>query len=319
MNDLSALILPQLSAGQPLESMPGIYRLTSIQHNDLSNHRHEHDAYLFHEKASIRVRWVSDHIDTRLKHGVLVAVRWKNNSTCDHGAINVHRISLVEHPVPWLNLFHTIPPGWVKDRELITHAATLIETLPKTHQMLFNAIFWSGDRMRRYCTGPSSMHGHHASRNGNLRHAVDVAQGIQHTCHERDFGNTAIGILAGLLHDAGKADEYMLKENGDWGMTTRGKLLGHKITIIEWIAVARAMSNPRMDENHYQALLHCLSSSASAPKWLGIRKPAMIEATLLNSHDRISGLENLMLHQSKPGSGWGRYHKHLGGEPFVVR
>jgi 3'-5' exoribonuclease len=101
-------------------------------------------------------------------------------------------------------------------------------------------------------------------------------------------------------------------------MTDRGKLLGHKITVIEWIAQAKAKFNLLMPEDHYMALLHCLTCSPSAPEWLGIRKPAMIEAMLLSCMDRLSGTEELMQRCASNRDGWGTYHAHLNGKPYRI-
>jgi 3'-5' exoribonuclease len=104
----------------------------------------------------------------------------------------------------------------------------------------------------------------------------------------------------------------------EWQMTDRGKLLGHKITVIEWIAQAKAKFNLLMPEDHYMALLHCLTCSPSAPEWLGIRKPAMIEAMLLSCMDRLSGTEELMQRCASNRAGWGAYHEHLNGKPYRI-
>lgn len=213
-----------------------------------------------------------------------------------------------------------MPHGWVKNRTLVMEAAALIENMPKAYRFLFNAIFWDGERLRRYCTGPSSMNGHHSGDNGNLHHAVDVAKLMQQFCEARVLTNVGLGILVGLLHDAGKADEYRLSSSGDWILSDRGKLLGHKITIIEWIASAHARWNLLLPTEHYVALLHRLSCSAGAPEWLGIRKPSMFEAILLSDMDHLSGTDDLMA-RCAPASqhGWGAYHAHLKGQrPYVL-
>jgi 3'-5' exoribonuclease len=106
-----------------------------------------------------------------------------------------------------------------------------------------------------------------------------------------------------------------LSPYGDWKLTDRGKLLGNKVTVIEWIAQARAKFNLLMPTEHYMALLHYLTCSAGAPEWLGIRKPAMLEAILLSGVDRLSGTENLMRRCSSNQDGWGSYHAHLNDRP----
>ncbi len=302
-----------------LAMMPRIFRLTSIQHTRLDDRQTRCTASLYHDKASLRISWTANQPDLRLKSGDLVSPRWSGHTTCEGGAIKISRLVLLERPEPWENLFHTVPHGWVKNRDLVNQAALLIEVLPRSYRFLFNAIFWDGLRFKRFCTVPSSMNGHHADDNGNLRHAVDVAKMMRQFCQARELTNESLGILAGFLHDAGKADEYRLSPSGDWKLTDRGKLLGHKVTVIEWIAQARTRFNLLMPSEHYMALLHCLTCSAGAPEWLGIRRPAMLEAILLSGMDRLSGTEDLMQRCSSSRDGWGTYHAHLHGQPYQIR
>lgn len=299
-------------------AMPKIFRLTTIHQEIIDPRRTRCTATLYHDRASINVSWTVSKPDLRLKSGDLVSPRWPGITTCEGGAIKIGRLVLMERPEPWENMFHTVPHGWVKDRELLKQAAGLVEALPRPYRFLLNAIFWDGQRFRRFCTMPSSLNGHHSADNGNLRHAVDVAQSIRQLCQGREMANESLGILAGLLHDAGKADEYKISQSGDWKLTDRGKLLGHKITVIEWIAQARAKCNLLMPEEHYMALLHCLNCSPSAPEWLGIRKPAMLEAILLSGMDRLSGTEDLMQRCASGSKGWGAFHSHLKGSPYQI-
>lgn len=301
-----------------LAMMPRIFRLTTIHRAPIDDRRTQCTATLYHDSASLKVSWTASKPDLRLKSGDLVSPRWFGSTACEGGAIRISRLVLMERPEPWENLFHTVPHGWVKDRELVKQAAGLMEALPRPYRFLFNALFWEGQRFKRFCTVPSSINGHHAADNGNLRHAVEVAGSIRQLCRGREMANESLGILAGFLHDAGKADEYKLSPEGNWKLTDRGKLLGHKVTVIEWIAQARAKCNLLLPEEHYMALLHCLTCSPSAPEWLGIRKPAMLEAVLLSNMDRLSGTEDLMQRCASNREGWGAYHAHLNGRPYQI-
>lgn len=318
----SGLTSPAIAAEQKtpthIAMMPRIFRLTSIHHIQVDGRQSRCTASLYHEHVSIKVSWIVNQPDTRLKSGVLVSPRWLGQTLCESGTVLISRLVLMERPEPWENLFHTVPHGWAKNRELVKQAAILIEAVPRSYRFLFNAIFWDGQRFKRFCSCPSSMNGHHAEDNGNLRHAVEVAQMMLQFCQARKLANEGLGILAGFLHDAGKADEYRLSPAGEWKLTDRGKLLGHKVTVIEWIAEAKAKYNLLMPTEHYMALLHCLTCSAGAPEWLGIRKPAMLEAILLSGMDRLSGTEDLMQRCSSRRDGWGSYHSHLSGRPYQI-
>ena len=294
--------------------LPRVFRLVSIDHEKEGERQTRRTATIFHEKAALRVCWVTGAPDTRLKPGELVSPRWFGASSYEHGAIRIRRLVPLGRPDTWENLFHTVPHGWVEDRELIRRAAKLVDALPRPYRHLLNALFWEGGRFRRFCTLQSSTYGHHSEKHGSLRHAVEVAERMRDHCKAIGKGSLALCILAGLLHDAGKADEYGLSPEGEWVPTERGKLMWHRVTIIEWIAVANARWNLNLPEKQYMALLHCLISSTHAPDWLGIRKPALPEAALLSGMEQPSGMEELMRRTAPGGAGWGLYHAYSNGQ-----
>lgn len=152
----SAAIAIEQETPANLAMMPRIFRLTSINHVQLSNKLTRCTASLFHNQVSIKVGWTASQPDIRLKSGDLVSPRWSGLTTCEGGIIKSGRLILMERAEPWENLFHTIPHGWVKNRELVVQAATLVDLLPRSYRFLLNAIFWDGQRLKRFCTVPSS-------------------------------------------------------------------------------------------------------------------------------------------------------------------
>lgn len=308
----------ELKTPLDIPALPSTFRLTSYSEKAIDHKSTECTATLFHEKASLKVRWTTARPDHRIKPNLLVSPRWTTARMIgEDGTIRISRLVLIELPEPMENLFNLVPTGWVRDRNLLRKASELIDVLPRAHRHLFNAIFWDGERFRRFCTGPSSMNGHHNGDNGNLRHAIDVAQMMREWAGRNDITSMPLTILAGLLHDAGKADEYRLKPDGSWALTDRGRLLGHKITNIEWIVAAMAKQRVTLPGGHYEALLHCLTSAKGAPEWLGLRKPAMFEAHLLSDMDRLSGTEDLMV-RCAANDGWGAFHPHLSAQIYTV-
>jgi 3'-5' exoribonuclease len=125
-----------------LAMMPRLFRLASIQHTPLDGARTRCTASLYHDQASLKVSWIVNQPDLRLKSGDLVSPRWPGCTTSEAGMIKISRLILIERPEPWENLFHTIPHGWVKNREMIKQAAVLVDALPRAYRFLFNAIFW---------------------------------------------------------------------------------------------------------------------------------------------------------------------------------
>jgi hypothetical protein len=105
---------------------------------------------LFHEPANLKVELFSDHVDTRLATGCLVSMRLKRQWLMTDDAVQIERLVLLEIPVSALNLFATIPPGWVRDRGLVARGQALWALLPRHFQHLFNAMFWDGKRFQRF-------------------------------------------------------------------------------------------------------------------------------------------------------------------------
>lgn len=301
-----------------IDTMPRVFRIVSTSCVPNSNGRGvTYRIEIYHDKAQLAVTFSRSHPDIRLRADLLVSVRWKLPVTSIQGAIQISRLVILEHPVKGENLFETVPLHWVKDRSLVAKARNLLDALPDNLRQLVCAIFWDGVRFRLFCDRPSSMRDHHSNRNGNLRHTVEVAEMVKLLASQYPQANLGISLAAALLHDAGKAAEYDIWSNGDWCMTDRGKLVGHRHTVLEWIAVALATQRIMLPEKHHLSLLHALTSAPNA-EWLGIRSPVTPEATLLSMADRLSGERELIGQLANRGGGWGGRHPNRKGKPFTL-
>lgn len=302
------------------ESLPGMYRLTRMDHKPGVNGMTTCIAHLYHEKASLRVVWECRQPDTRLHEGVLVSPRWLGRSTrSEQGAVRISRLVLLEIPQAGATLFDMVPHEWVRDRTLVERARALVDALPRHMTFLFNAMFWNGQRFMRFVVGPSSLNGHHTGRNGNLLHTVEVAETALKLAENRNGVCLDVLLMAALLHDAGKADEYAFNHRrGTFEISDRGALIGHKLTVLEWISAAMASNRILMPGMHYLGLVHALTSAKGAPDWVGIRESRSLEALLLSVADRLSGNQNLINQLTPKSEGFGKFHPHLRGRPYIV-
>lgn len=299
--------LPPILRVQSIERLPG-------QRGDTLNR-----AALFHESASISVEWLTRHADIRLVQGSLVSIRWLGRPVSSDGYVRIARLVLLERPEAEANLFDLVPHGWVSDRDLVTRASTLWQGLPRGFKHLFNAMLWDGRRFQRYLVGPSSLEHHHNQLNGNFRHCVEVAERALRMGEGQILANPSILAIGGLIHDAGKADEYRFDHaRRRFAMSDRGTLIGHRETLQQWIAASMASHRVIMPEAHYLGLVHALTAAKGAPAWLGLREPRSIEATILSMADRLSGEEELYQRLAPVEGGFGRYHKLLKYRPFVT-
>lgn len=276
-------------------SLPNIYRLLGIQVRELAGGGMKCTAQLYHEKASLQVAWNCRQADMRMHPGVLVSPRWSGCPVSEHGALRIGRLVLMEIPEPEFDLFDTVPHAWVHDRELVARAKALTDMLPRCMKYLFNGIFWDGRRFQRFLMGPSSLRGHHKGRNGNLRHTLEVAETVLKLSENRPKVCRPVLLIAVLLHDAGKADEYKFNcRRGLFEISDRGALIGHKLTVLEWIAAVKVKYRLMIPDAHYLGLIHALMATKGVPESAGLREPRSLEAMLLSMADRLSGNEDLI-------------------------
>ncbi len=309
--------VPSAAEDLVVQKLPPAFRVCSIERYPHGDAGVLSRAALYHDAASLSVEWSDRHADNRIVVGALVSIRWRGRPTSIGGAVNIARLAVLERPMPSLNLFATVLPSWVRDRALLKRAAKLWEALPPPYQHLLNAIFWDDNRFHRFVMGPSSLNGHHSDWGGNLRHCVEVAERAVALAAGDPTACTEVLVLAALLHDAGKADEYRLT-NRRLVLSDRGRLIGHRTTVIEWIAAACAKHRVNIPETHHLALIHLLTNAKGAPPWLGIREPQSLEATILSMADRVSGKSELISRHAPERAGFGQYHRHLGMQPYVI-
>lgn len=283
---------------RPAAASMNAYRLVAL-HRRHDGKEYRNSALLYRTGETIEVEWTSKTLpDTRLKPGAIVSPRYGRTAATTGCAMEISRLVLLERPEATLNLFDMVPESWVADRDLVSRASALWQELPYYLQSLFNTIFWCGERFKRYCVGQSSIRHHHACLNGNLAHSVEVAEIMLSLLHLYPEGNGCVAIMAGLLHDAGKADEYY-DRGGNTVLSNRGRLLGHKVTIIEWIAVAREKMRVGIPDQVYVSLVHALTATGSAAAYSGLREAKTPEAALLTHADRLSGNANQALNGEK--------------------
>jgi 3'-5' exoribonuclease len=120
-----------------------------------------------------------------------------------------------------------------------------------------------------------------------------------------------VSLMAALLHDMAKADEYLLVQDR-YRLTDNSILNGHKQTIGDWVAVAEDRMKLKIPAAHYMSLRHALGAEQGVAHTSGYRRPRTPEARLLSLADQCSGSGDLYAKLSAPEGGWGTSHPHLG-------
>lgn len=303
----------------PMIDLPWIYRVLHIEREHLINDIYLNTAELFHDRAALSVTWGSREGDAIISAGMLVQPLWENDHYYFQGSLRVKSVTAITCPSQDVNLFETIPFDWVKDRKHIQEAKEIISSLPAHFSLLFAAIFWDNKRFYRFLVGPSSINGHHNWRHGNFIHTIEVVNNAIKIAENQTGVCLGVLMIAALLHDAAKADEYEYnRRRSCFEISTRGALIGHKMTIIEWIAAAIAQYQISIPNNQYLGLLHALTAVKSCPEWVGLREPRSPECHLLSIADRLSGQDDLLQQTMPVNGGFGQYHKHLKGRPYLI-
>jgi 3'-5' exoribonuclease len=239
-------------------SSPGFYRLLNLSRLPAKDGQGIHnEAYLYHDDHAVIVSWHSSTVDSRLHYGCLVAVRGmpRNPHRRQQEPVPIAGLILLDKPLAAPNLFHTIPPTWVRERATVAAAARLWEDLSRPFQHLLNAVLWEGGRFQRFVTGPASLSEPCRGPGGNFRQAVAAATEARQLMQGMPDVSTPVVIMAAMLTAIGKADDFRFKDRR-YVLTERGYWVGGPTTILEWLAVAR--SKVIVPEAQYLALVHAL-------------------------------------------------------------
>ena len=295
-----------------LEAMPKVYRLLDAKVVALGDGLICCTATLYHRHLSPRVAWTCRKIDPCIRLLGLVSIRWNQEPTCEDGKggeLHIGALVAVETPDEATNLFDTVPPTFILDPALLERGRALFNQLPRHFKRLFNAVFRERMRFLWFVAGPASLHGRYAPMNGNLRRSIEVAESALRIAagHREVF--PALIILGSLLRDAGKAERYRIDPIHDrFVVSDDGRLVGHRLTAVEWLATAIAHHGIEIPKAHRTALMHILSAAPGAPEWLGLCEPQSLEASIIAIAERWleheadwNGAEEPAAGRSQPG------------------
>lgn len=278
-------------------------------------------AGLFLNDQTFTVEWLSQKTDAGIRQHALVSVAPSQTIRDTEGVIRIQRLRLADQPKAHINLFATVPTTWVDDRDLVARASALWESLPRSFALLVNAVLWNGGRFYRYTRGPSSLGDHHAVTSGNFRHSVEVAELARNLGMTSELANVPLLVVGGLLHDAAKAAEYRYDQvTRRFRMSKIGELIGHRDTLIGWLAEARRTHGLVIGSEVFLGLMHMLFAAKGAGSWLGLREPRTREADILSQADQFSRMENLRraCAPAKGEPGFGRSHPNLSYRTYVT-
>ena len=275
--------------GKPVlpESMPRVYRLLDVTAVAISDGLTCCTATLYHRHLCPRVAWTCRAIDPRIRRLGLVSIRWNQQPVCEDGELHIGALIPVETPDENTNLFDTVPPPFVLYPALLERGRALFNQLPRRFKRLFNTIFREPMRFLWFAAGPASLNGRYAQMNGNLWRSIEVAESALRIAAGHSQVYPALIILGSLLRDCGKAERYRLDPVHDrFVVTDYGRLVGHRLTAVEWLTEAITRSGIEIPKSHHSALMHILSAAPGAPEWLGLCEPQSLEASIIAMAER---------------------------------
>ena len=267
--------------------MPHVMRVRSIIRLPTADGLTLNQATLYHDKANFATEWVTRYPDVRIRPGSLVTVVWAQRKPVTTEPYRVERVALIERPRLEVNLFETVPPSLVKDRQLLKRAADLWVRMPQEFRHLFNGVFWNGERFLKYLVGPVSLEPTGCVPNANFRHCVSVAEDAQSLAHSRGKFFAPIAVLAGLLHDAGKVEDFRYdRVNRRFTLSNTAHLVSHRNRIQHWVMTAIATHRIILKEENLAGLLHALQVVANPSDGPLLNPARTIEAMALVLADR---------------------------------
>jgi 3'-5' exoribonuclease len=237
-------------------ALPAIARLLAIARFPNEKGSYRNDAKIYTGGLECFVTWISPKVDSNLRPNTLVLIaREANGRRFREGHQRIHRLTRLDTALPWLNLFTTVPPGWVGNAGLLVQAAALWDTLPRPLAHLFNAALWDGGRFYRYLTVPEVPTARQGW-NGTFAHCVATAHAVKRLVSDED---APVLITAALLHDAAKGDACQRNRCGNrLHLSERFRYLGPRNSLLEWLAVARYQHKVIIAENTYLWLINRL-------------------------------------------------------------
>lgn len=258
--------------------------------------------------------------------GQMVQCDWLEHLEFDDNVLLVRGLTLASVVNPDVNLIDTVstvwlPPASGSGDHVVQSFRRLWGQLSRPMRAWFNALFWhQPGRLERFLMGPASIGFHHARKHGLFIHSVDCVERALRAAQDDPLVDVDVLLMAALLHDLGKADEYVLsKRFNACKLSERGALIGHRLSTLEWMAAAREVvqAQDALDEAQVMAVYHAINA-CHAQDWVGLRPPRTPEAFYLASADALSGNCDLIKMLAKPGSREGRSHPAFRGAVWIT-
>ncbi|MFN4329291.1 MAG: hypothetical protein ACK4FF_10480 [Limnobacter sp.] len=161
---------------------------------------------------------------------------------------------------------------------------------------LYLEIMGQGKRFDKFLNYAASTRSHHNKEHGLLLHTAETVayvllEALATTPEERASDkppfDLSLTLLAALLHDAAKVEEYHRLAPDVYVTNLNCELMGHEQTVLKWIAVACAASGAYCADRELQ-LEHSICAVKKQHYQSGVRKRKTPESFALHQADCAS-------------------------------
>lgn len=240
-----------------------------------------------------------------------VEAKWWDCSEEDCGRVLLFRYAHIDGRIKQYHgrkeVHLAAPPAQMDDPEDISHYELVAALpLPELRQRLAAAIASIRDpRLRalldrvftdpqfrtRFEEAPGAAGMHHACCHGLLQHSLEVADLTARMAEAQGTWGYAtvshdLAVTGALLHDVGKVDELTWDEDGGYGLSRRGALLGHITIGIQ--RVNREMNAiAGFPAALKDAMMHIITAHHGRKEWGSPVAPMFPEAQLVHMADLL--------------------------------
>ncbi|MFN4327603.1 MAG: HD domain-containing protein [Limnobacter sp.] len=163
--------------------------------------------------------------------------------------------------------------------------SAVINHLNPEDRSLFLAVVGQESRWNKFLTYPASLRSHHNYERGLLVHTAEVvAYVLLDLANLKEPADVSLTILAALLHDFGKVEDYIRLTEGAYIGNQNCQLIGHEQTMLKWISGA-CQCEVTYPKERQLALEHAICAVKRQHDQSGVRKRKTIESFLLHDAD----------------------------------
>jgi 23S rRNA maturation-related 3'-5' exoribonuclease YhaM len=167
------------------------------------------------------------------------------------------------------------------------------------------------DRFDKFIKYAASTMSHHNQEHGLLIHTAETLANVilaaVRTSPEKQNStkpefDLSLTLLAALLHDVAKVEDYYRLAPGAYSTNLNCQLLGHEQTLLKWIAIACATSGTYPAERELR-LEHAVSAVSREHDQTGARRRKTKDSFVLHDADCASarnfdkGIESVLISQ----------------------